>query len=80
MTVCSNAQRGKETQPFRYVRRQYMTGQRCLTAATSGSLIHTLSLSDLNCWLVVCGCGSHSLLNLAGHGQEGLLDVAGVLG
>jgi hypothetical protein len=42
--------------------------------------LHTLSLSDLDCWLVVCGCRSHSLLDLAGHGQEGLLDVAGVLG
>jgi hypothetical protein len=37
MTVCSNAQRGKENQAFRYVRRQYMIGTRRLTAATGGS-------------------------------------------
>lgn len=30
--------------------------------------------------LVVGGGGAHALLDLAGHGQEGLLDVARVLG
>lgn len=40
-----------------------------------------MALSDLDGWLgVVGGCGSHALLDLAGHGQESLLDVAGVLG
>jgi hypothetical protein len=29
---------------------------------------------------VVRCCAAHALLDLAGHGQEGLLDVAGVLG
>lgn len=36
---------------------------------------------DLDVGFRVVGCcGSHPLLDLAGHGQEGLLDVAGVLG
>jgi hypothetical protein len=30
--------------------------------------------------LVVDGGVAHALLDLAGHGEEGLLDVAGVLG
>lgn len=40
-----------------------------------------MALSDLNRRLgVVCGSGTHALLDLPGHGQESLLDVAGVLG
>lgn len=42
--------------------------------------MHSLSCSDLYCGFVV-RCGStHALLDLAGHGQESLLDVGGVLG
>jgi hypothetical protein len=37
-------------------------------------------LSDLDGWLVVDGRVAHALLDLARHGQEGLFDVAGVLG
>lgn len=38
-------------------------------------------MADLHAGLGVVGCGgAHALLNLAGHGQESLLDVAGVLG
>lgn len=51
-----------------------------LTAATSRSLVYPLSLSNLYCRLVVRSCGTHSLLDLTGHGQEGLFDIAGILG
>lgn len=49
-----------------------------LAAAASRPRLHTLSLSDLYCWLVICCGRSHSFLDLASHGQESLLDVAGV--
>lgn len=40
-----------------------------------------MALADLDRRLgVVGGCGSHALLYLASHGQESLLDVAGVFG
>ena len=40
-----------------------------------------MALADLHARLGVVGCGgSHALLDLAGHGQEGLFNVAGVLG
>lgn len=40
-----------------------------------------MALADLYAGLgVVGGGGAHTLLDLPGHGQEGLLDVAGVLG
>lgn len=40
-----------------------------------------MALADLYAGLgVVGGGGPHALLDLPGHGQEGLLDVAGVLG
>jgi hypothetical protein len=40
-----------------------------------------LALADLHTRLRVVGGGStHAFLDLAGHGQESLLDVAGVLG
>lgn len=51
-----------------------------LTAATRGSGLDSLSARDLNGWLVVGGGRAHALLDLAGHGQESLLDVGGVLG
>ena len=41
--------------------------------------MHTLALADGDCGLGVCGCGSHALLDLAGHGKESLLDVGGAL-
>ena len=47
-------------------------------AATAG--LHALALADLDCGLVVDGGVAHALLDLAGHGEEGLLDVARVLG
>lgn len=74
---CSNARReGKKiSRPFVHSTERY-----CLTASTSRSLIYPLSLSDLYRWLIIRSCGTHSLLDLAGHGQEGLFDVAGVLG
>ena len=53
---------------------------RNLAAATCASRLDTLSTSDLDSWLVVCGGGTHALLDLACHGEESLLDVAGVLG
>lgn len=51
-----------------------------LAAPTSTARLHTLTLSDLHRRLVVDGRVAHALLDLACHGQEGLLDVAGVLG
>ena len=51
-----------------------------LTAPTTAATLHALTLPDLHCWLVVDSCVAHALLDLAGHGQEGLLDVACVLG
>jgi hypothetical protein len=39
-----------------------------------------LALANLNGGLVIDSGGTHALLDLSGHGQEGLLDVAGVLG
>lgn len=55
-----------------------MTG---LAAAVAGAGGDTVALADLDGRLgVVCRRGAHALLDLAGHGQEGLLDVAGVLG
>ena len=37
--------------------------------------------ANLDVGLCVGGrCGAHPLLDLAGHGQEGLLNVAGILG
>ena len=53
--------------------------ERCLTATASWSWLYTLSLSDLHCWLIVCSCGPHTFLDLTGHSQESLLDVACVL-
>lgn len=51
-----------------------------LTATASAAGLHALALADLHGGLVVDGGVAHALLDLAGHGEEGLLDVAGVLG
>jgi hypothetical protein len=52
-----------------------------LAAAVVRRRANTLALTDLHARLGVVGCGSaHTLLDLTGHGQESLLDVAGVLG
>lgn len=52
-----------------------------LAAAVAGAGRHAVAGADLDVWLgVVGGCSSHALLDLPGHGQESLLDVAGVLG
>ena len=53
---------------------------RNLAAATRAARLHALPLADLHGGLVVDSCVAHALLDLAGHGQEGLLDVAGILG
>lgn len=51
----------------------------CLAAATARAALDALALPDGDCGLGVGGCGSHALLDLAGHGQESLLDVGGAL-
>ena len=52
-----------------------------LAAAVVRVVADALALADLYAGLgVVGGCGAHALLDLAGHGEESLLDVAGVLG
>ena len=52
-----------------------------LAAAVAGGGTDALSLADLDTgFRVVGGRGAHTLLNLASHGQESLLDIAGVLG
>lgn len=53
---------------------------RALAAAAGRSRRHALSGSDLHRGLVVGRRRAHPLLDLASHGQEGLLDIAGVLG
>jgi hypothetical protein len=55
-------------------------GRERLAAAAGAAGLHALALADLHGGLVVDGGVAHALLDLAGHGQEGLLDVAGVLG
>lgn len=51
-----------------------------LAAAAGAAGLHALALADLHSGLVVDGGVAHALLDLAGHGQKGLLDIAGVLG
>lgn len=51
-----------------------------LTAAAARSRLNALAATDLYRGLVVGSGCAHPLLDLASHGQEGLLDVAGVLG
>lgn len=50
-----------------------------LTATTCRSGLDALALADLHGGLVVDGGGSHALLDLSCHCQEGLFDVRGVL-
>jgi hypothetical protein len=50
-----------------------------LAATATGSVLHTLALTDGDCGLGVGGCGTHALLDLTGHGKESLLDVGGAL-
>lgn len=58
-----------------------MVAQERLAAAVVGRRTDALALADLHAGFRVVGRrGSHALLDLAGHGQESLLDVAGVLG
>lgn len=50
-------------------------------ARAAGGRAHTLAGADLNAGFRVARRRSaHALLDLAGHGEEGLFDVAGVLG
>lgn len=52
-----------------------------LAAAVAGAGGDAVTLANLYTGLgVVGGGGTHALLDLSGHGQESLLDVAGVLG
>lgn len=51
-----------------------------LTAPASRACLHALALADLHCGLVVDSGRAHPLLDLAGHGQEGLLNIRRVLG
>lgn len=52
-----------------------------LAAAAAGRVGHAVSGADLDTRLGVGGSlRSHALLDLAGHRQESLLDVGGVLG
>jgi len=53
---------------------------RCLTAATGAAALDGATLTNLDSRLVVDGGIAHTFLDLAGHGQEGLLDVGCVLG
>jgi hypothetical protein len=50
-----------------------------LAAAATGPALYSLALTDGHCGLVVDGRGSHALFDLAGHGQESLLDVGRAL-
>lgn len=52
-----------------------------LTAAVAGARLDAVAGANLDRWLsVVGGSGAHTLLDLASHRQEGLLDIASVLG
>lgn len=52
-----------------------------LTAAAVGRVADTLALANVHAGFRVVGSrGAHALLDLASHGQESLLNVAGVLG
>jgi hypothetical protein len=55
-------------------------GATSLTAATGAAALDGATLTDLDGGLVVDGGVAHAFLDLAGHGQEGLLDVGCVLG
>lgn len=51
-----------------------------LAAASAGTALYALALPDGHCGLGVGRGCAHALLDLAGHGQEGLLDVGCALG
>lgn len=53
---------------------------RGLTAATGAAALDGATLTNLDGRLVVDSGVAHALLDLASHGQEGLLDVGCVLG
>ena len=76
-----HVERKENQQPLRirHITRQQEKSTR-LAAAASRSRLHALSATNLYRRLVVCGCRAHPLFDLAGHGQEGLLNIAGVLG
>lgn len=50
-----------------------------LAAAARRPRLNALTLPNLHCWLVVHRCCTHALLDLAGHGEEGLFNVVCVL-
>lgn len=50
-----------------------------LAASSTTARLHTLTLSNVDSWLVVDGRVAHPLLDLSCHRQECLLDIAGVL-
>ncbi len=50
------------------------------TAAVVRTRLNALTLTDLDGGLVIDGGVAHALLDLSGHGQEGLFDVGRVLG
>lgn len=52
----------------------------CLTAAASATLVDALALANVHGGLVVDSGVAHAFLDLAGHGQESLLDIGCVLG
>ena len=57
-----------------------MPSSSSLAAAVIVVVADALALANLHAGLgVVSRRGTHALLDLAGHGQESLLDVAGVL-
>jgi hypothetical protein len=62
-----------------YVSPTHNNSSSSLAATTAGSVLHTLALADRDCGLGVGGCGTHALLDLAGHGKESLLDVGSAL-
>lgn len=51
-----------------------------LAAAVAVGGTDALALADLDGGFRVGGRCAHAFLDLAGHGQESLLDIAGVLG
>ena len=51
-----------------------------LAAATGGARLYALTLAYLHSGLVVHRRCAHSLFDLSRHGQEGLLNITGVLG
>lgn len=51
-----------------------------LAAAAGAAGLHTLALANLDSRFVVDGGVAHAFLDLASHGEESLLNIAGVLG